>query len=249
MSTVSLASNRRHSKLVWEPFGDVTTVQTRPSLSLSGKKVHLKRWVPETNLLEEHKISRAEHQSLHSARKVMEQTLYVNKIPFVHFPPFPSRDTTTWEVKEWISIQDWCCLCIGLKKLFVASNDELQLITKLSLQYTKSLLAPWSGWHDTTGYLWSTAAMLLSSKKVVIPDKAGETVENETAVSILCDGICLPTLTSITNYGTVLSLSGRLHLSQQVPNQPFKGWYWIWPYIHCTMKTGSRGPGVRTPCA
>ncbi len=73
--------------------------------------------------------------------------------------------------------------------------------------------------------------MLLSSEQGVIPDRAGETVENDTTVSILCDGICLPTLTSITNYGTVLSLSGRLHLSQQVPNQPFRGRYWIWPYV------------------
>jgi hypothetical protein len=51
-------------------------------MALLGKKFHLERWVPETDLLEELTISQAE-QSLQSARKVMEQTLRTNKIPFV----------------------------------------------------------------------------------------------------------------------------------------------------------------------
>ncbi len=90
----SLSSTSRHSKRVLEPLVDVTNAQQskrgrtstrddQTSTSLLGKKIHLERWVPETDLLEELSVSQAE-QSLHSARKVMELMLRTNKIPFVH---------------------------------------------------------------------------------------------------------------------------------------------------------------------
>jgi hypothetical protein len=123
---------------------------------------------------------------------------------------------------------------VGLEKLLDNSNDldasnhELNLMTQLSLRYSNTLLAPRSGWRETTGYLRNTATVLLPTKKIVMPqqladsqelqeqqpvvaqpeqrpemnqmvveDKSGETKENEIAVAILCNGICVPTLTSI----------------------------------------------------
>mgnify|MGYP000417751870 CR=1 FL=1 len=94
MSSISLSSTSRHSKRVQEPLGDVTNAQQskrgktstrddQTSTSLSGKKVHLERWVPETDLLlEELSISLAE-QSLHSAREMIELRLHTNNVPFV----------------------------------------------------------------------------------------------------------------------------------------------------------------------
>ena len=87
----SLSSTSRHSKRVLEPLVDVTNAQQskrgrtstqddHTSTTLLGKKVHLERWVPETDLLEELDISQAE-QSLQSARKMMERMLRTNKIP------------------------------------------------------------------------------------------------------------------------------------------------------------------------
>jgi hypothetical protein len=168
-------------------------------MSLSGKKVHLERWVPETDLLEELDISQPE-QFLQSARKVMEQTLCMNKIPFVCVtkgqakPPVPfsqlsikgyyylgSLDSPS--VKERIPIQDWCRLCVGLEQLLdnldglVASNDELDLMMQLSLRYTNNLVAPRSGRRDTTGYLRNTATTLLSTKKIVPPQCLVDTQE------------------------------------------------------------------------
>jgi hypothetical protein len=78
-------------------------------------------------------------------------------------------------VKERISIQDWCCSCLGYEKLLdnsndhVASNDELHLIMELSLRYTKTILAPQSSRRKTTAYLQSTATTFLSTKKIVSP--------------------------------------------------------------------------------
>jgi hypothetical protein len=91
--TISLSSTSRHPKRLREPLGDVTNAQQskrgrtstrddQTSTSLLGKKIHLERWVPETDLLEGLSISLAE-QSLHSARKMMELMLHTNKIPFV----------------------------------------------------------------------------------------------------------------------------------------------------------------------
>ncbi len=104
MSTVSLATTTRHSKRAREPLGDVTNTQQKSkrsvsseqqskrsrscdrddqcSTSLARRTVALERWVPETELLKELAISQ-EEQSLHSARKVMEQMLHANKIPFI----------------------------------------------------------------------------------------------------------------------------------------------------------------------
>ena len=93
VSSISLSSTSRHSKHLQEPLGDVTNAQQskrsktstqddQTSTSLLGKKVHLERWVPKTDIIEELSISQAE-QSLHSARKMMELMLRTNKIPFV----------------------------------------------------------------------------------------------------------------------------------------------------------------------
>jgi hypothetical protein len=105
MLSISLSSTSRQSKGVREPLGNVTNTQkskqgristqdNQTSTCLFGKKLHLERWVPETDLLDELNISITK-QSLLSARKIMEQMLGVNKIPFktfgTTFSPFRQR--------------------------------------------------------------------------------------------------------------------------------------------------------------
>jgi hypothetical protein len=161
-----------------------------------GKKVHLERWVPETDLLEELSISQAD-QSLHSARKKMELMLRTNKIPFVRvrkghakpLAPFSQLSIKGYYylgsigspiVKERISIRDWCRLCVGLEQLLdnsktrVASQDELDLMMKLSSRYDNALLATRSGRREITGYLRNAATTLLSTKKIVTPQRLEE---------------------------------------------------------------------------
>jgi hypothetical protein len=80
-------------------------------------------------------------------------------------------------VKEQISIHDWFRLCVGLEQLLdssktrVASKDELDLRMEPSLRYNNALLAPRSGRRETTGYLRNTATTLLSTKKIVSPQR------------------------------------------------------------------------------
>jgi hypothetical protein len=68
-------------------------------------------------------------------------------------------------------------LCVGLEQLVdnsktcVASKDELDLMMELSLQYNNTLLAPASGWRETTGYLQNAATTLLSTKKILSPQR------------------------------------------------------------------------------
>jgi hypothetical protein len=202
--TISLSSTSRHSKRLQEPLGDVTNAQQskrgrtstrdgQTSTPLLGKKIHLERWVPETDLLEELSISQAE-QSLHSARIMIELMLRTNKIPFVRVSKGQAKPSAPFSqlsikgyyylgslgspiVKERISIREWCRLCVGLEQLLdnskklVASDDELQLMTELSLRYDNALSAPRSGRRETTGSLRNATTTLLATKKIVSPQR------------------------------------------------------------------------------
>jgi hypothetical protein len=157
--TISLSStSSRHSKRLREPLGDVTNTQqskqgrtsTRDDqtlMSLLGKKVHLERWVPETDLLEELSISQAD-QSLHSARKKMELMLRTNKIPFVcvrkghakplaSFSQLPSKDTTTCGVLGCRSSKSESLSLTGFVCVLVLSN--FWTIQKLVLRQRMNL--------------------------------------------------------------------------------------------------------------
>ncbi len=105
MSSISLSSTSRQSKHVREPLGDVTNTQKSKrgrisaqddqiSTCLFGKKFHLKRWVPERDLLDELNIS-IPNQSPLSARKIMKQMLGFNKIPFVRLSNGQAKPLTT----------------------------------------------------------------------------------------------------------------------------------------------------------
>jgi hypothetical protein len=183
MSSISLSYTSRHSKRVREPLADVTNTQQskrgrtstrddQTSTCLSGKKVHLERWVPETNLLEELNISLAV-LSLQSARKVMEQTLHSEKIPFARVSKGQARPLAPFShlsvkgyyylgsigspfIRERISFRDWCRLCVGLEQLLDesknlgASNVELDSMLELSLRYNNCVSAPQIGRRQTT---------------------------------------------------------------------------------------------------
>jgi hypothetical protein len=196
MLSISLSSTSRQSKRVREPLGDVTNTQKSKrgristqddqiSTCLFGKKFHLKRWVPETDLLEELNISITK-QSFLSARKIMERMLGVNKIPFVPVSKGQAKPSAPFSqlsikgyyylgnlgspiAKQLISICEWCRLCVGFEKLLdnskvlVAPDVELNSMMELTLQYEHALSAPRSGRRGTTGYLQDAGLTFLSA--------------------------------------------------------------------------------------
>jgi hypothetical protein len=202
MSSISLYSTSRQSKPVREPLGDVTNTQKskrgristqddQTSTCLLGKKFHLERWVPETDLLEELNISITK-QSLLSARKIMDRMLGVNRIPFICVSKGQAKPSAPFSqlsirgyyylgnlgspmAKQRISICEWCRLCVGFEKLLdnskvlVASDVELDSMMELTLQYDHALSAPQSGRRGATGYLHDAAMTFLSIQKIALP--------------------------------------------------------------------------------
>jgi hypothetical protein len=74
-------------------------------------------------------------------------------------------------------------LCVGLEQLLdnslVASNDDLNLMSQLPLQYTNTLSAPQSVRCETTGDLQNTATLLLFTNKIAMSQHLADSQELE----------------------------------------------------------------------